>query len=1050
MRRKYFDLITLDIQCVFKICFVTVCILFSRLQAQIVETKFEKLPVLCAPNCILEDSFGFIWIGTQQGLLKYDGYNYRLYDQKPFDTTSLSTNWITTLKEDKDGNLWVGTWGGGLNYFNQRTEKFVHYTGNKNQTIDISKSNISIIIVNDDESLWVGTQDQGLLHINFDSNGYADYKKYTLSGDIEYENKTWNNSILTLFKDHNGKLWIGTRTKGLQFLDPLTDEIKEFVSGPQNPYSISNNTVSSICEDASCNLWIGTGYWMTPNGKGLYKLNLKTEKIVHFEHNNIDSFSLCSNNISSLLISKDSIMWIGTIDDEVNSITLSEMLFNPEPHFTHHSGSFGIYVTSIYEDRLGNIWFSSYGGGVFKYSAHQNPFIWYRPIRENTNLQSKLDIFMIYEDRLGKIWFGFIAKGLYCYDQQTGQFTHYQEIPVYSGFVSNWITGMCEDNKGFYWFSTIASGLFRLNPTTGTYNHFLANPKNDLSLVSNNITRILSNATGDIYVLTQNSGLQLFDVDENRFYQIDIDTNSIADEEIFGFYEDNSGTLWIGTWNNGLYAVKIKDHKLINLEHFVHDPSDSNSISNNFIACIIRPQVIDTLAIWVATGNGLNRLDLTSKKFTHLYIKDGLPSNTPMNILEDNKGDIWCAFSSGMAVYNINTSQIRTFGKEDGLPFIAFNGRYQNAVKKSDGQLIFGGTGEAVGFYPEQLKNNSYIPPVYLTDFSIFQKSVELDTAIQFKKSLTLSYTQNVFSFKFAALNYTNSGKNQYAYIMEGFLDDWTYIGTQRTASFTNLDPGKYTFKIKASNNDGIWNEEGTSISIIILPPWWQTWWFRSIAIIFLVGLVYAIYRYRINRLLEMERMRVQIATDLHDDVGASLTKIAVHSEIIQSTEDRKKITTSSAKIGNMSREIITSLSDIIWSIDARNDKVGDLIDRMRDYLETVFPPGSISTDFQTQGLVFENNIDQTMRQNIYLIFKEAINNAAKHSCATKVNIHMTNGDAKFKLEICDNGKGIELNEKSSGYHGLQNMKLRAERIRGELKIENKNGTRIILTVKEL
>ena len=213
---------------------------------------------------------------------------------------------------------------------------------------------------------------------------------------------------------------------------------------------------------------------------------------------------------------------------------------------------------------------------------------------------------------------------------------------------------------------------------------------------------------------------------------------------------------------------------------------------------------------------------------------------------------------------------------------------------------------------------------------------------------------------------------------------------------------------------------------------------------------VYGVYKYRVRRLLEIERMRIQIASDLHDDVGASLTKIAVHSEIIQNTEDMNKITTSSVKIGNMSREIITSLSDIIWSIDARNDKVGDLIGRMRDYLDTVFPPGSISIDFQIHGLKFENNLDQTIRQNIYLIFKEAVNNAAKHSGASNLNIHITNGSGKFRLEIGDNGIGIELNGKSKGYHGLQNMKMRATRIGGELIVESKNDTKIILNAKEL
>jgi hypothetical protein len=400
--------------------------------------------------------------------------------------------------------------------------------------------------------------------------------------------------------------------------------------------------------------------------------------------------------------------------------------------------------------------------------------------------------------------------------------------------------------------------------------------------------------------------------------------------------------------------------------------------------------------------------------------------------------------------YNIKTGQFRKYSKSDGLPFTSFGAGRLCATRDKEGCLYFAGGDGVLSFQPDSFPENTAIPPIVITDFQVFQKSVLLDTAIQFKQTVFLDYNQNIFSFQFAALNFTAPEKNQYTYKMEGFVDDWINIGNERTATFTNLDPGQYIFHVKGSNNDGVWNEKGASIKIIILPPWWATWWFRTIIIICLAASIYAIYKYRINRILEMEHVRIQIATDLHDDVGSSLTKIAVHSEIIQNTEDRKKIASSSAKIGITSREIITSLSDIIWSIDARNDKVGDLIDRMRDYLDTVFPPGSITIDFQTQGLEFNNNIDQVLRQNIYLIFKEAVNNAAKYADASKLNILMTNGNGRFRLEISDDGKGMELNEKSVGYHGLQNMKLRADRIGGEFKIENKNGTRIILTVKEL
>jgi two-component sensor histidine kinase len=385
------------------------------------------------------------------------------------------------------------------------------------------------------------------------------------------------------------------------------------------------------------------------------------------------------------------------------------------------------------------------------------------------------------------------------------------------------------------------------------------------------------------------------------------------------------------------------------------------------------------------------------------------------------------------------------------MPTTEFSSRPQNACKTSDGQMIFGAAIGALGFYPDRLKGNLHIPEIHLTDFKIFHESVKLDTTIQFIKKIELTYDQNIFSFEFASLNFTNSEKNQYAYKLEGLYDDWIYIGNERVASFTGIEPGEYVFRVKGSNNHGVWNETGTSVMLFVTPPWWATWWFRTIIIITILGIGYSVYRYRINKFREMERLRIQIASDLHDDIGSTLTKIAVHSELIQTTTEKEKVSTSSKKIGTMSREIITTLSDIVWSIDSRNDTVGDLIDRMRDFLETVFPPGSIHIDFQKKGLHFDQKVEQELRQNIYLIFKEAVNNAAKHSGADEVRISMINGDGKFKMEIADNGTGINEEEKHKGHHGIENMEMRAKRIGGDLRINKLDqGTRVTLIAKNI
>jgi two-component sensor histidine kinase len=370
--------------------------------------------------------------------------------------------------------------------------------------------------------------------------------------------------------------------------------------------------------------------------------------------------------------------------------------------------------------------------------------------------------------------------------------------------------------------------------------------------------------------------------------------------------------------------------------------------------------------------------------------------------------------------------------------------------KARNGNLFLGQAQRFTFFDPLSLTQNHSEYPLLITEVSLFDQPLKLNTSLSKLPDIELSYRQNMLTINYCALNYHRSGDTRYSYRLIGLEEEWVDAGTNRQVTYTYLQPGDYTFEVRAVNFVGRLSEQTASLNIVILPPWWATWWFRSIIVLILIVLFYAIYRMRLSKILQMERMRVQIASDLHDDIGASLTRIAVHSEIIQSTGNSDSIRRSSGRIGVMSREIITTLSDIVWSIDARNDTVGDLLDRMRDFLDTVFPPGSIKIDFQTQGLHLNQKIAQEMRQNVYLIFKEAVNNAARHSDGSEIRIRIINGNGIFQMSIADNGSGFDLNKKTAGHHGLENMRMRAERIGGTLRIESNHGTRIVLETKSI
>jgi ligand-binding sensor domain-containing protein/two-component sensor histidine kinase len=1026
------------------------CLLSFPLLAQYIEEKFDELTVTVA-NCVLQDANGFMWIGSQEGLLRYDGYKLKKYRNIPFDSTSLSANWVTSLAEDKSGNLWVGTMS-GLNYFNQITEQFTQFNTLDKNDSTLSSNSISKIIVDADGSLWIGTGDGGLFYARRNNNTNLVFKNYNFNEALDLNNldeKIW---IWDICIDKTGFIWVGT-DYGLIKLNQSTGKIIRYKYDPNDPTSLCHNTIRSLYADSLGNIWIGTGSEFTKRGGGLNIFNIQSEQFVMFKKNSGEFSDIFSDRVFPIMIDSKDILWMGSANLGLVSLPYFELLNSQTPNFSLAKRHNLYGIQSIYEDHLGNIWFAKlFGRKLYKYDRYKNPFVWYHRTDGNLNTMSSSGIETIFIDRSQNIWFGHSSTGLDMYNSKTNVYKNYLPRSNDPNYLNEGIVcGIQEDNDGYLWIATINDGIYQMDPIKETFKKILLKNEESNGRQINLIRLMLMSKAGNLYIGTIENGLFLFNPQNKSIKSIDINSEGAEKVNVSSLFEDKEETLWLGTMDDGLYEIQFIDEKIKNVQHFIHKPSDHNSLSYNQICDAIRPTKVDTNSLWIATGNGLNRLDLQTKTFTHFYEKDGIPDNYVLKVLEDNQGNIWAACAYGIGRYDIKSGLWKSYGIGDGMPFETFGGCRQNTAKGEDGQLFFSGGSGTIGFYPNQIKDNPIIPPVYFTDFKIFNESVKLDTSILFKKVITLSHNQNAFSFEFVALNYTNPEKNQYAYKMEGFHDDWIYSGTEHTASFTNLDPGDYVFRVKGSNNHGIWNEEGTSILIIITPPWWATWWFRVIILLTIIGIGYSIYRYRVNKLLEMERLRIQIASDLHDDIGSALTKIAVHSEIIRTTSEKEKVSRSSQKIGSMSREIISTLSDVVWSIDSRNDTVGDLIDRMRDYIETVFPAGSIHIDFQTKGMHFDQKVEQSLRQNIYLIFKEAVNNAAKHSGADEIRISLINGDGKFKMEIADNGTGINEEEKQKGHHGIENMELRAKRINGELIIENlEKGTRITLIAKNI
>ncbi|UCF64439.1 MAG: hypothetical protein JSW33_01020 [bacterium] len=1054
----------------------------SPLLSQTDETEFDVLPVV-TPRGMYQDSFGFLWISSFEGLLRYDGYTLKKYSTIPFDSTSLSYDWVFSVVEDKIGNLWIATMGGGLNYFDRRTEVFTHFNS---KTLEGMSDYILKIIVNDDGSLWLGSAGQGLIWFNRDRSGSVQYRCYQVSSQPVEQKLSSNNVVQDLLKDKDGLIWLATAMDGLIQFNPETREMITFKHDPENPRSISSNVISCICEDDTGNLWLGTGHPEFPpgHGEGLNLFERKTGTFKHFKHDPKDKNSLCSNTISSLLIDQTGTLWIGSWDNYLNSIPVQELSSSEDPRFKHYTHLSQDMVISLYQDRLYNIWIGVFGLELYKIDYQKNQFDFYHRTDKYPASLTHSDVNALCVDHLGRIWFG--TRGLDCYDPRFGQYLHFPEIPdTRTGFGRDWIAGIEEDHEGNLWIATRNSGIFILNPETKAIRYLKHQEGETTGLLDNAVRHLLQRSNGDFWIATAQPIIQLYQKKTGNFFNFHLEPRNQTLLSMLTLCEDRDGVLWIGTVSNGMYRLQVDHYKMVSVENYQYNPKDRNSLSNVQVQDILHPQVVDTNSLWLATMIGLNRFDLKTKKFSHYFQTDGLASDIVMRILEDKSGNLWCATFGGLSKYDLRTGKINNYGKGDGMPFTDYSNLGRNSAKGPDGKLYFSGISGTLGFNPAAIKVNPHIPPIVLTDFKIFQESVKLDTAIQFKKCLTLPYHQNVFSIEFAALNFTNPEKNQYAYKLEGFHNDWIDIGHERSVSFTNLDPGKYTFRVIGSNNHGVWNETGAGIQIMITPPWWRSTWAYAGYSLLMVTFLFSTVRFELlrrqrklklqlqreqelrsleeaehralvaelqrktadaQREAEKEQMRSRIASDLHDEIGGNLSSIALLGQVLlEKLRPKPSLKNKLQEIPRIARLTAESMRDIVWFINPENDDMDRLLAKMRETANLMLDNLNFSFNTPQGGIILETDLD--FRRNLYLIYKECLQNVVKHSRAQHVEIEIQQLNHAIKFRITDDGVGFDISREYQG-NGLGNLKRRAFEIGGKIEFlsEPSRGTTVLFT----
>ena len=797
---------------------------------------------------ILEDEKGFMWFGTDDGLNKFDGYKFSIYKNNPSDSNSLSNNLVQDLIE-VGNELWIGTTGGGLEIYDREKDLFNHHRHDPLDPSSISNDNVVKLHQDSKGIVWIGTRGGGLCMYDKPNNKFISYKH-----DESNKNSISNNYITDIAEDDKGNLWIGTEQGGLEFFDRNKKEFLHHahIAGEK---TIGDNHIRSLLMDSKGNLWAGTA-----NGLSLY--DRENKNFITYRHDPKNIQSIGHNYVQELMEDKDGNIWIGTENGgisilDVKSRTFTHLKYDEDKIFSLNDNS----IYSIYQDSKNDIWIGTYSGGINYFNSKSNKFnLVNKSVNKNSLSNEKVICF--YEDQSNNFWIGTDGGGLNHLDRKSGKFTYYQHNPDNPLSISgNHVLSIIEDQNHALWIGTWAAGLNKFDPETKTFQRYKHEAGNPHSLSTNNTWHTLIDSKNNFWICTIFGGINRFEREENKFIRYlanEKDPHSIPANDAHFVFEDSRKNIWVGTSGGGLALYQPEIDGFIHYEHHLNDPK---SLSNDNINYITEDSKGN---LWIGTKGGLNLFDRKKQNFRVYKQEDGLPNNVINGILEDKQGNLWISTNKGISRFNPEENSFRNFDVQDGLQGNEF---FHGACYKTrDGEMYFGGHNGYNSFYPDSIKDNDYIPPVVITDFQIFNQQVKaggkespLQKHINETKELTLSYKESVFSFEFAALNYAHPDKNQYAYMLEGFDKEWNYVGNKRTATYTNLNPGNYTFRVKASNNDGIWNEEGTSLALIITPPYWQSWWFRAVLAIAVFGGAIGFYTVRMssikNQKIELEKL---------------------------------------------------------------------------------------------------------------------------------------------------------------------------------------------------